>query len=426
MVRVALSGSVRTAWFVGLLFAGLGLANLSLAQESTDLSTRDKQRLKVLAEGKEAVSPNDKDLLQRAAKFHLRRLTQKKYQEKLPPEPKGLNELLERDTFTLIPAPTEKKPLTDSQQDFLQAFTEALLPAIDEVLQNGEPIARVNAARILARLGEASQERAADDMVKVLQDKNQSDAVKFYALKGLADLFAAAPGSNIPGKRALKDEGREDKCIVALVEFLERKSSLSANAPQEEIDAFRYLRREAIRALGKTRTPAVMKKNQLVGTPTALALLRVVGNDGINPPPTLYEQAEAAISICQLQTSLAKGYQPDYAAHVIGEFIVEFAKNYNQNRANQAGAAAGNIPSLPWRFLAGGLLDALKNWKNPTPYTTALAGKSENILKTIQSPAAGNPATANLQTWLQTPVPVSSLFKGDEKSVVKPSAPAEN
>jgi hypothetical protein len=412
-------------WLPVSLITGLWLANTVLAQDATDLSARDKLRLQALSNGKEAMAPNDKDLLQRAAKFHLRRLTQEKYQRKLPPENKGLDELLERDTFTLIVVGTEKKPLTQSQQEFLQAFTDALLPGINEVLKNPEPIARVNAARILARLGEAGQEKAADDMVKILQDKDQSDAVKFYGLKGLADLFAAAPGANIPGKRALKDEDREDKCILALVEFLERKSNLPNNAPPEEVDAFRYLRRQAIRALGKTRTPAVTKKKQLVGTPTGLALLRVVSNDGLNPPPSLYEQVEAAVAVCQLQTPLVNGYQPAYAAHVIGEFILEFA---NQNNQNRAGAAPGGIPTLPWKYLAAILLEALKSWKaaNPTDaYIGELVGKSENLLKTIEK-NVGSPATAGLQAWLQKPPPQTSLFKGDNKSVVKPSAPAEN
>jgi hypothetical protein len=244
-------------------------------------------------------------------------------------------------------------------------------------------------------------------------------------LKGLAELFAAAPGATVPGRRALKDEDREDKCILALVEFLERKPNLSKNAPPEEVDAFRYLRREAIRALGKTRTPAVMKKKQFVGTPTALALLRVVSNDGVNPPASIYEQAEAAVAVCQLQTPLVTGYQPDYAAHVIGEFILAFTNEYNRDKAE---AKTGSIPTWPWKYLAAMMLDAVKSWKAANPndnYIADLEGKSVNVLKTIQN-NAGAPALGGLQAWLQKPVPQTSLFKGNDKSVVKPAVPAEN
>src|SRR5262249_17234049 len=144
-----------------------------------------------------------------------------------------------------------------------------------------------------------------------------------------------------------------------LVEFVLRKPNYPSNATSAEKDAFRYVRREAIRALAQTRYPAIMNKKQFVGTPTALALVRVLADDGIAPEASLSEKLEAAVGLCQLQTNLADGYQPDYAAHAVGQFAVELAKEFN-NRKN---AGAGQIEDYPWKYYATRLFDALKAWK---------------------------------------------------------------
>src|SRR3712207_2944599 len=45
-------------------------------------------------------------------------------------------------------------------------------------------------------------------------------------------------------------------CARALVEFLD-KASVPANVPPAELEGFRTLRREAVRALGQLRTPSL-------------------------------------------------------------------------------------------------------------------------------------------------------------------------
>src|SRR4029079_10782936 len=123
-------------------------------------------------------------------------------------------------------------------------FSAKLIPAIKTVLKNKEAIARLNAARVLARLGECGQQNAVELLVGTLDDPEQIDAVKLYALKGVAGLFEFAQIAELT-----LDKNREAACIQALLRFLARKPKLAPEAGKRQWDAFIYLRREAGRAL---------------------------------------------------------------------------------------------------------------------------------------------------------------------------------
>ena len=412
-----------------------------LGQEPKELSSHDKSRLNQLREGKEAITAGDKTLLEQEARFQLHRLTQDKYWKRSP-EGRTLDDYVE-DTFKLMPMPTPQKPLTDPQQQYMEVFTDAYLGPIDEALHNRTPIVKVNAARILARIAESvggsfvtgqdktasAQEKTAEECLKVLKDKDQPDAVKLWALRGLGGLFTAAytastvPVNERPNRRAFKNSDLEDKCIVALVEFVLRKPNLAPNPTPEEVEAFRYVRREAIRTLAQTRFPAVMNKKEFVGTPTALALARVLVDDGITPTASLSEKLESAIGLCQLQTNLTDGYHPDYAAHVVGLFIAELGKAFN-NRKNLAG---GEIEDYPWKYYAGRLLAALQAWKEANPsnepsgkYIADLFREFNTVLGAVQK-KQGLVNVNAIEAWLKNPPPNSSLFKGHPETVVKPA-----
>jgi hypothetical protein len=405
--------------------------------QDKDVSPQAKSRLNALKDGKEEITDAEKKTLEQAAQFQFRHLTQEKYWRKPPPEGMTLDQWMDQDIFKYIPLPTPQKPLNENQQKYLAALTDAYLPPIDEALQHPQAIVRVNAARVLARIAEAGQEKAATAVLNVLNDKKQHDAVKFWMFHGLAGLFnasywtASIPGNERPNRRAfaVKNEPLEDQCIQALVDYILRKANLPPNASEKEIKGVQYVRREAIRALGVTRLPAIMNKKQFVGTPTSLALVRVVANDGLTPPASLSERLEAAIGLCQLQTNLADGYQPDYAAHAVGESLVELVKAYNQKR----GAKPGEIKPYPWGLWAARLEAALQGWKEANPkgatpsgeYIEKFADKYKTVLLTVrkeQTPVDVN----DLKSWLRTPPPNSSLFKNHPETAVKPAESAEN
>jgi hypothetical protein len=407
-------------------------------QEAKELSSQDKSRLNKLKEGKEAMAADDKALFEHEARFQLHRLTQDKYWRKQS-DNRTLDDLVD-ETFRLIPIPTAQKPLTDQQQQYMEVFASAYLGPIDEALRHREPIVKVNAARILARIAEAiggsylpaqkdsGQTKVAEELLKIIKDKDQIDAVKCWALHGLAGLFTASysysavPVDQRPNRRALTKDDLENQIILALVDFVLRKPNLSPNATPEEVEAFRYVRRQAIRALAQTRFPAIVNKKEFIGTPTALALCRILVDDGISPTASLSEKLEAAIGLCQLQTNLTSpvDYYPDYAAHAVGLFVVELGKAYNNRPQGQT--------DYPWKVFATRLLDALKAWKEANAnndsgkYIAALSDKVDTMIRTVQR-KQGNVEVNTLQAWLQNPSPNTSLFKGHPEAVVKP-APA--
>src|SRR5207245_10703075 len=135
--------------------------------------------------------------------------------------------------------------------------------------------ARLNAMRLLARLATTGQEPLADAFVDALEDNDQNDGVKYFALQGLKELFAL--GYQAP-PILFKDKARESRAIVALIKFVDRKPTYTANVMPEEIDGFRRMRQEAVEALAHTRYPAVEVNGKIEGR-TAQVLLRVVAKD---------------------------------------------------------------------------------------------------------------------------------------------------
>jgi hypothetical protein len=404
-------------------------------QDVKDVSPQNKSHLNALRDGKEAITAADKPILEQAAKFQLHRLTQEKYWRKPPPEGLTIDQMLEQDVFKYIPMPTQQKPLNENQQKFMEAVADAFLSPIEEALHHPEPIVRVNAARILARIAESGQEKTAPVLLKVLNEKDQWDAVKFWVFRGFEGLFnaswwnAAVPGNERPNHRAFKDEALENQSIQAIGDYILRKPTLSPNASEEEVKGIQYVRREAIRALGVTKLPAIIVKKQFIGTPTSLILCKVVANDGLSPSASLSERLEAAIGLAQLQTNLVDNYQPDYAAHIVGNFIVDLANVFN----NAGGAAAqGTIRPYPWKLWATRLEEGLQAWKEANPkasgpsgeYIASLVDRFTTMIRTLQK-AQGLANVNDLRAWLEKPPPNSSLFKNHPETNVKPPEPAE-
>src|SRR5262249_16616440 len=140
--------------------------------------------------------------------------------------------------------------------------------------------------------------------------------------------------------------------VQALIEFIKRPPNYPKDAPADEVEAFRYLRREAIRALGQSRLPAVVQKKEVVAQP-ALELLRVMTKEDIKPDPTLSEQFEAALGLCRMQSKNYKDYQPDYVAQHVGYFLNEFITRYNDDRTK-------TVRSEAWRVQAVRMQQALE------------------------------------------------------------------
>jgi hypothetical protein len=209
-----------------------------------------------------------------------------------------------------------------------------------------------------------------------------------------------------------------------LLLFLERKSSLD-NAPAAERDAFAYVRKEAIDALGHTRYPArlveVDKKTKKIERTTALTLLKVLRNDGVSPAPRIEEQISAAVGLCHLQTRLLDQYNADYAAQHIGRVFVEFFNLYNNRQ--------GQERKDPWKLYAAHLARALEDFKNDVAgppahdaknYVFELTAQIDPLLKEVIEPKETTVDVAGLAAWLDAhPAKNQTVYKGVPTAIVR-------
>src|SRR5262249_52871590 len=154
--------------------------------------------------GKAAVAGDKeaKDVLTKAACWYVYRITN----DAAPPT---MSDIV-RETSSQLLLPRGKKEINENQKEFVKEFSKELIKCLREVLsRNSKFIVRVNAARMLACIGEAGQEEVADTLVDIIQNPRESDAVKLWAFHGLRDLFETAKAD----ERVLKDAKRETRAV---------------------------------------------------------------------------------------------------------------------------------------------------------------------------------------------------------------------
>lgn len=428
MMRFARWTSGRCRWVAplvaGMVLAAGGAVHAQRKAASGDLDypqelkNDERSKLQYLRDGRFPVGDADKKLLDKAAQFYVYRLTNHQAQF-LKPDSKqqGINKLVE-EALQHIPDVKKRPSKPDqaqNQQQYLREFSDRLAFHILKLLDKAdEPIARVNAAIILSKLGETGLEELADPLCKVVEDQGQLDGVRLYAMRGMKNLFDARVAE---GFKDDKGEERLIKCVKALVDFLKRKPTYDAKtATEAERDAFRYVRREAVRALGATRLPEVAKRGTPENRP-ALELLRVIARDGLEPPPSLSERVEAAIAVCHMQTEKFNKYQPEYAAYFIGRLVVDMATQYDKDR--------GQDSRFDYRYYAYILKDALGALKTETrgkiTFVNEVINRSTPILNSIY---ANTPTDyRGFSDWLgQVKPPSTELFKGKPETAVKEGA----
>ena len=294
-----------------------------------------------------------------------------------------------------------------------------------EVMQWRGPVARINGARLLARIPEqgvsesqaevlarlagTNQGDLADAYATIIKDPAQIDAARLYAFRGLRFLLALPPQT----PPALPRD-KEEAAVGAVVKFLQDRNKAPApGTPQEEIDGYRYVRREAIQALAQCRYPTLADK-----THTTWLLLKVAARDDIHPEPRIDERVEAAIGVTHALPDFDKDYQPDYAAHQLGLFVVDFGARYIQ--AKQLGAEDA---ALPWKVEASRLIEGLELMKaqsQKNAHVARVVDESLKLLTKIEKALQPNPS--DLEQVLQTEAsPSQQLYKGDANTVVKPA-----
>ncbi len=304
-------------------------------------------------------------------------------------------------------------------------YVKAVIGHALEVLQTRKPIARINAAMmldhlanrttdektddVLHRLAGGNQAALADALAGIIKDPNQLDAAKFWAFKGLEHLLAL-PQTTPP---ALPRD-KEEAALGEVLKFLQaRNKPMPPGTPDEEIDGFRYLRRQAIKALAQGRYPTL---STLPDKPRpTLTLLKIAADDGVEPEARLDERVEAAIGVAHAQPGLDKDYQPDYAAHQLGLFAVDFVKAFDAEKRTP-----GAPPTLAWKIEASRLTEALELMKaqSKNAHVALVVDETLKALTAIER-ASSQPNVTDLENKLKTEgAPSKELYKGVPDSTV--------
>jgi hypothetical protein len=354
-------------------------------------------------------------LVRKAARWYVYRLTWTEYENAA--DGRGFNDLF-REVSEQLPVLNPGRPFSENQQAFLGEFCNQLLASIEEILPGQKVIVRVNAARILARIGEAGQESVADALLRVLEDPAESEAVKLYALRGLKHLFARHSFE----RPVFRDSSREHRSILALLAYLKQTPATTPASTTEELDGIRYVRREAVRALALVRYPALPGDNQADGM-VALALLQFVQGKEVRPEPSLSERVEAAIGLCQLDPSLCPDYQPDHIAFQLGRFVVVLAEQHNRQEQ-----LIGSDLGLPWQMSAARLLEAMGRMAENTDdlsqrqLAETVFTRCNVVLETIAEGANPDPGSVDvLDRWLRENKPPNNApFKKALDAIVHP------
>ncbi len=440
--RLRLVVSVALAGLVGVLLSsgsvlgqqkprsGEGVARL-MPEKDFDKERDEYKLFQALKKGEQPVTAANKATIDRGAQWYAYRLTFLEYHqdsEANKPGAKSIRDLVREASDQIV----DPRRATPQQQVYRQEFGKQLALRLKEVLKHPKPIVRVNAGILLTKLAETGEDEVGKVFTAVLNDPNELDAVKLWASHGLRELFAGKRRADPPPARSNEPMNDQDAaCVVALLDHVSRKVSFAEESPKDQVAAYHYVRAAGYRALGETRYPALFKlenKKPKIEKPTAFLLLQVMRKAGVTPEPTIAEQVEAAVAVCQLRSKILPDfYQADYVASQVGQFIADFADQYNQER--QGGAAK---PSEPWKVHAARVAHALTELgadteKTPaSPYLTKLIATALPVLNDITAgKVAPNPA--NLNAWLgQNPPRSTTVYKGEEWSAIKLGEKTEN
>jgi hypothetical protein len=371
MIVAAAKGSRRLAWPAALALLLFGAAGISPAQLTKlggeKAAVEEPYRKyqisldKYLTGERVASGPGDREAVEAAtaaAKWFVYRLTwwdvQQVNREFLP--------ILVRDfdrSFMDYAVRSAGK-----NKEFMRIFDRKMIAAFKELMAldfKDYRIAQINGALLLPILARYGDEAVGDYLTEMLKDAGLHDALKVHALKALKEFFAARPPRVDETADDEKDRQRDAVRVAAVLAFLTRKGP--ENASPEEVEAARFIRREAIKALAQTRVPAMAVQKTKVQVPVALGLLKVLAPEanGLAPSSSLSEKSEAAIGLCRLKAGAIEQYKPEAAVYLVGKFLVEFAQKYKEDSSNFIGVAKDRKPPLlPWKYHAERLEQALK------------------------------------------------------------------
>ena len=376
-------------WFVLGLGLFLAIPCATNGQQLGDMDSLSKafeqnpQRRKELFDGTTQPGAADKKFAEAAAQWYVYRITHKTVL--------GNPVLLAR-VYTDLDNAVKNAMDKDRQvknRAFMNLFSGALVASMKEALAaniNINPTVVVHAGMMLPTMAKLKQDSISDYLMGLVSDEKSEDVIRLYALKGLKETMpirTQLEEEDFTDKAFVARKNRDVKAVETLTKYIERPVKIDG-LPYEEVEAIRYLRREAIISLAHAGAPAVLalKKPEKKEGLLAPTLLRVLSKDGLEPPASLQEKIEAALGLCAMKYPNMPEYEPAVAIYLIGRTLDEVIGEYKLDYKNFVAAGAGRkLPRIAWKTeskrLDAGLKELAENGKGTNAKQAAEKLKSQ-------------------------------------------------
>jgi hypothetical protein len=391
------------------LFAGVGLvlgsAGFLKAQQPIEKKELEKlerdfeSSWRKLNSGDAAANAKDKNVAEAQAKWFIYRIA-------VP----GFDMAKVHKEFEYNMGTTLEAKLKNKNKVYLDLYAPALATALGHVLEinpvQSQPTTAVNAAMMLSTMAKLKHKATSDLLIKLIQDeKDVHDAIRLYAFRAMREAMPIRiqldPAHAINPEEFTNAAQNAQRALDAqnvdtLTKFIERPATITGMT-QQQIDAVRYIRREAIIALAQSGAPAVnalaenkpQKRPEVTKAFVAPTLMKVLVKGQLRPEPSIQEKIEAALGLCAMKYPNMPEYNAHLGVYLVGTAVLDFANEYNKDHTNFS--VTGPTKKLPYLQFKGeairlkaGLAELIKNMPkdpvNVTNYRDPEAKKAADML----------------------------------------------
>jgi hypothetical protein len=299
-----------------------------------------------------------------------------------PPDFNIDKQMAEMSRYLMEPHPRNRSAdggmrVNRDHQDYIRELGKALDDAFMKLVKdNPTRIVKVNAMRMYATACKTGAPAHWPTVTNLLTDPKTRPEIRVFALQAAANLLSAydpdfyqsrrhSIGSKTPRDAADKEIGALVKavqdCVTTpklLVPDWPDGKDKDVQPTENQVEVLKYLRREAIRALGQVRfasLPGPQGKAQFIHPAHTLARVCVL-DPILGPAPTPSECAEAVIGLCNMapvwEGAPLKNYNADAVALAVAKGVVNFAspRTDPDNR------------ELAWTGYALRMSEAMREW----------------------------------------------------------------